>query len=38
MAVPAVPSSSIVTVVIILTSLNVPSDDVALLIAVEWFL
>lgn len=38
MALPSVPSSSIVTLVMILTSLNIPSHDIALLFAVEWFL
>ncbi|KAK7477592.1 hypothetical protein BaRGS_00031140 [Batillaria attramentaria] len=38
MAIPSVPSASIVTLVIILTSLNIPVNDIALLFAVEWFL
>ncbi|KAK7090118.1 excitatory amino acid transporter 1-like [Littorina saxatilis] len=38
MAVPSVPSASIVTLVIILTSLNIPANDIALLFAVEWIL
>ncbi|XP_071086533.1 excitatory amino acid transporter 2-like [Haliotis cracherodii] len=38
MAIPSVPSSSIVTLVIILTSANIPVDHIALLFAVEWFL
>ena len=38
MAIPSVPSASIVTLVIILTSLNIPANDIALLFAVEWFL
>ncbi|XP_069103734.1 excitatory amino acid transporter-like [Argopecten irradians] len=38
MALPSMPSSSIVTLVMILTSLNIPADSIALLFAVEWFL
>ncbi|XP_035825116.1 excitatory amino acid transporter [Aplysia californica] len=38
LAIPPVPSASIVTLVIILTSLNYPLNDVALLFAVEWIL
>ncbi|PVD18321.1 hypothetical protein C0Q70_20870 [Pomacea canaliculata] len=38
MAIPSVPSASIVTLVVILTSLNIPANDIALLFAVEWFL
>ncbi|XP_046381640.1 excitatory amino acid transporter-like [Haliotis rufescens] len=38
MAIPSVPSSSIVTLFIILTSANIPVDHIALLFAVEWFL
>ncbi|KAL5007178.1 hypothetical protein ScPMuIL_015984 [Solemya velum] len=37
-AIPSVPSASLVTVIILLTSLNVPADTVGLLLAVEWFL
>ncbi|CAL1537304.1 unnamed protein product [Lymnaea stagnalis] len=38
LAIPPVPSSSIVTLVIVLTSLNYPLHGVALLFAVEWLL
>lgn len=38
MAIPSVPSSSIVTLVMILTSMNIPADSISLLFAVEWFL
>ncbi|XP_064596701.1 excitatory amino acid transporter 2-like [Liolophura sinensis] len=38
MALPAIPSSSIVVIVIILETLNFPAEDVALLLAVEWYL
>lgn len=38
MAVPSVPSASIMTVIMILTSMNIPVDDIALLLAVEWYL
>ncbi|KAH9491817.1 hypothetical protein Btru_029579 [Bulinus truncatus] len=38
LAIPPVPSSSIVTIVIIMTSLNFPLQGVALLFAVEWLL
>ncbi|XP_053386621.1 excitatory amino acid transporter 3-like [Mercenaria mercenaria] len=38
MAIPAVPSASIVTTIMVLSSLNIPVDDVALLVAVEWYL
>lgn len=38
MALPSVPSSSIVTLVIILAAVNIPSGQIALLFAVEWFL
>ncbi|XP_052785215.1 excitatory amino acid transporter 2-like isoform X2 [Mya arenaria] len=38
LAIPSVPSSSIVTIVMILTSLNIPVEAVALLLAVEFFL
>ncbi|CAH1787037.1 unnamed protein product [Owenia fusiformis] len=38
LALPSVPSSSIVTLVIILTTLNIPTEDISLLFAVEWYL
>ncbi|XP_064635486.1 excitatory amino acid transporter-like [Lineus longissimus] len=38
MALPSVPSSSIVTLVIILSSIGLPTRDIALLFTVEWFL
>ncbi|KAL5004873.1 hypothetical protein ScPMuIL_018329 [Solemya velum] len=38
LALPSVPSSSIVVLVMLLTSLNIPSSGVALLFAVEWYL
>ncbi|GFO05165.1 amino acid transporter [Plakobranchus ocellatus] len=38
LAIPSVPSASIVTIVIILTSLNVPLHGIALLFTVEWLL
>ncbi|OWF47183.1 excitatory amino acid transporter-like [Mizuhopecten yessoensis] len=38
MALPSIPSSSIVTLVMILTSMNIPADSISLLFAVEWFL
>ncbi|KAK7484827.1 hypothetical protein BaRGS_00023870 [Batillaria attramentaria] len=38
MALPSVPSSSIITLVIILAAVNIPSGQIALLFAVEWFL
>ncbi|KAK7090285.1 hypothetical protein V1264_010100 [Littorina saxatilis] len=38
LALPSVPSSSLVTLVIILASLNIPSSSIALLLAVEWLL
>uniref|UniRef100_A0A2C9M704 Amino acid transporter n=1 Tax=Biomphalaria glabrata TaxID=6526 RepID=A0A2C9M704_BIOGL len=38
LAIPPVPSSSIVTLIIIMTSLNIPLQGVALLFAVEWLL
>ncbi|KAL5004084.1 hypothetical protein ScPMuIL_017540 [Solemya velum] len=38
MALPAVPSSSLVTLVMIMTSLNIPADNVGILFAVEWYL
>lgn len=38
MAIPSVPSASIMTTIMILTSMNIPVDDIALLLAVEWYL
>ena len=38
MAVPPVPSASLVLVVIICTTLNIPTESIALLVAVEWLL
>ena len=38
MAIPAVPSASIVTIIMILTSLDIAADAVTLLLAIEWFL
>lgn len=38
LALPSVPSSSIVTLVMVLTSLNIPADQISLLFAVEWYL
>lgn len=38
MALPSVPSASLVTLVIILNAINIPSRTLALLFAVEWFL
>lgn len=38
MALPSVPSSSLVTLVIILAAINIPAGTLALLFAVEWFL
>ncbi|XP_064596700.1 excitatory amino acid transporter 2-like [Liolophura sinensis] len=38
MALPPVPSSSIVVIIIILETLSFPVEDVALLLAVEWYL
>lgn len=38
MAIPSVPSASIVTLIMILTSMNIPVHAIALLLAVEWFL
>ena len=37
-AISAVPSASVVTVIMILTSCDIPADAVALLLAIEWFL
>ena len=36
--IPPVPSASVVTVIMILTSCDIPADAVALLLAIEWFL
>ena len=38
MAIPSVPSASIMTTIMILTSMNIPVEDIALLLAVEWYL
>ncbi|XP_053405000.1 excitatory amino acid transporter-like [Mercenaria mercenaria] len=38
MAIPPVPSASIMTTIMILTSMNIPVDDIALLLAIEWYL
>ncbi|WAR27246.1 EAA3-like protein [Mya arenaria] len=38
LAIPSVPSASIVSIVMILTSLNIPAEAVALLLAVDFFL
>ncbi|XP_033761093.1 excitatory amino acid transporter-like [Pecten maximus] len=38
MALPSIPSSGIVTLVMILTSMNIPPDSISLLFAVDWFL
>ncbi|XP_074651037.1 excitatory amino acid transporter-like [Tubulanus polymorphus] len=38
LALPSVPSSSIVTLVIILSSIGIPTRDIAILFTVEWFL
>ncbi|XP_021366291.1 excitatory amino acid transporter 3-like, partial [Mizuhopecten yessoensis] len=37
MALPSIPSASIVAIVMILTSMNIPAGSISLLIAVEWF-
>ncbi|KAL4225725.1 hypothetical protein ACF0H5_016414 [Mactra antiquata] len=37
-AVPSVPSAGIVTIMILLTAMNIPSEAVGLLLAIEWFL
>lgn len=37
-AVPSVPSAGIVTIIILLTAMNIPTKAVGLLMAVEWFL
>lgn len=38
LALPSIPSSSIVTLVMVLTSLNIPAGQISLLFAVEWYL
>ncbi|OWF47182.1 excitatory amino acid transporter-like [Mizuhopecten yessoensis] len=38
MALPPVPSASLVALVMILTSMNIPADSISLLFAVEWYL
>jgi len=38
MAIPSVPSASIMTTLMILTAMNIPADDIALLLAIEWYL
>ncbi|XP_021360020.1 excitatory amino acid transporter 2-like, partial [Mizuhopecten yessoensis] len=38
MALPSIPSASIVAIVMILTSMNIPAGSISLLFAVEWFL
>ncbi|KAL4220663.1 Solute carrier 1 (high affinity aspartate glutamate transporter) [Mactra antiquata] len=38
MAIPSVPSASIMTTIMILTAMNIPMEDIALLLAVEWYL
>ncbi|XP_076471553.1 excitatory amino acid transporter-like isoform X3 [Babylonia areolata] len=38
LAIPSVPSASVVTVLIILTSVGIPSGPLGLLLATEWFL
>jgi len=38
MAIPSVPSASIMTTIMILTSMNIPVEDIALLLAIEWYL
>ncbi|KAL3846709.1 hypothetical protein ACJMK2_017676 [Sinanodonta woodiana] len=38
MAVPSIPSASVMAVVMILTSMSIPAGDIALLLAVEWYL
>lgn len=37
-AVPSVPSAGIVTIIILLTAMKIPTDAVSLLLAIEWFL
>ncbi|XP_041347973.1 excitatory amino acid transporter 1-like [Gigantopelta aegis] len=38
LAIPPVPSSSLVTLIIILTSLGIPSDGISLLFAIDWLM
>ena len=38
LAIPSVPSASIVTIVMILSSLSIPVEPIALLLAVDFFL
>lgn len=38
MAIPSIPSASFMATIMTLSSLNIPVDDVALLLAVEWYL
>ncbi|XP_064600954.1 excitatory amino acid transporter-like [Liolophura sinensis] len=38
LAIPSVPSSSIVTLVVILSSINIPAEAIGFLFTVEWFL
>lgn len=38
LALPSIPSASIVTLVMVLTSLNIPAGQISLLFAVEWYL
>ncbi|OWF47181.1 Excitatory amino acid transporter [Mizuhopecten yessoensis] len=38
MALPSIPSASIVAIVMVLTSMNIPAGSISLLFAVEWFL
>ncbi|KAJ8299098.1 hypothetical protein KUTeg_023158 [Tegillarca granosa] len=37
LALPAVPSASIVTIIIVLSSLDIPARKVGILIALEWY-
>ncbi|XP_052782346.1 excitatory amino acid transporter-like [Mya arenaria] len=38
MAIPSVPSASIMTTIMVLSSMNIPAEDIALLLAIEWYL
>ncbi|XP_041356554.1 excitatory amino acid transporter 2-like isoform X1 [Gigantopelta aegis] len=38
LAIPPVPSSSLVTLIIILTSMGIPSDGISLLFAIDWLM
>lgn len=38
LAVPSVTGASLITVVILLTALNIPAEAASLLFALEWFL